>query len=108
MEQEAVEVVFGRGMEWTRMLEGPSQGSGLVQACHCCFVDSDSLVLWQPSISSVLSFVVKPYPIVQARSVQAEALCAAHLDLYLQALFSFDHEFLQRRPGLYIVLSPLL
>jgi hypothetical protein len=93
-EVEEEEVVFGRGMEWTRMLEGPSQWSGLVQAQHCCFVDSDSLVLWRPSISSVLSFVVKPYPIVQARSVQAEALSVAHLDLHLRVLFSFGHEFL--------------
>jgi hypothetical protein len=30
-EVEEEEVVFGRGMEWTRMLEGPSQGTGLVQ-----------------------------------------------------------------------------
>jgi hypothetical protein len=90
------------------MLKGPLEWRELVHGWDCYFVDSDSLVLLPPSISSVLSFVVKPYPIVQARSVQAEALCAAHLDLYLQALFSFDHEFLQRRPGLYIVLSPLL
>jgi hypothetical protein len=93
-EVEEEEVVFGRGMEWTRMLEGPSQGSGLVQAQHCCFVDSDSLVLWRPSISSVLSFVVKPYPIVQALSVQAEALSVGHLDPYLLVLSSFGHECL--------------
>ena len=89
MEQEVEEeeVVFGRGMEWTRMLEGPSQGRGLVQAQHCCFVDSDSLVLWRPSISSVLSFV-------QALSVQAEALSVGHLDPYLLVLSSFGHECL--------------
>jgi hypothetical protein len=48
---------------------------------------------------------VKQYPIVQARSVQVGELSVAHLDLYLPALFSFGHEFLQRQPVVHIDLS---